>query len=278
MAVSDGTYPVAARMTSGTLRKKNIYSNTFAYTETNKKVSAGSTTAVLAATNGASAAQTITAGLTDPDVPRALSVSPTANGAGPLSIIINGVNVEGKPISESFVVPSGSTLTVNGVKAFKRVTSVVIPVNTNGLTITVGTLNALGLNHRLFKSNTTVKVYSATAITVSGYSTFTLQGAPTVVAHDTEVERNTASPATTPNGSTFYIIAYAYDDWALAPVNDNPEYSTTTSTSSTSSSTSTTTITTSTSSTSSSTSSTSTSSTSTSISTSSTSTSTTTTP
>lgn len=279
MAVSDGTYPVAARMTSGTLHKKNIYSTTFAYTETQKKVSAASSTAVLAATAGATASRAVVDGITQPDVPRALSVTPTANSTGsPLSVVIYGVNVEGKPISESFVIAANSTSIVNGVEAFKRVTSIAIPGNTVGLTITVGTRNVLGLNHRLFYQNTTVKVYSATAITTGGYTDFTLQAAPTVVTHDTEVERNTIVPATTPNGSTFYIIAYSYDNWVLAPVNDQPEYSTTTSTSSTSSSTSTTTITTSTSSTSSSTSSTSTSITTTSVSTSSTSTSTTTTP
>lgn len=279
MAITDATYPVASRMTSGTLHKKNIYSNTFAYTETQKKVSAGSSTAILAATNGSASAQTIVSGITQPDVPRALSVTPTANTSGsPLTVVITGANIEGKTITASFVIPANSTTIVNGVRAFKRVTSIAIPGNTTGVTITVGTTNVLGLNHRLFNQNTTVKVYSATAVSVSGYTTFTLQGAPTVVANERDVELNTIVPATTPNGSTFYIICYAYDDWALAPVNDTPEYSTTTSTSSTSSSTSTTTITTSTSSTSVSTSSTSVSTSSTSMSTSSTSTSTTTAP
>lgn len=279
MGLTDATYPVAARLTSGTLTKKNIYSNTFAYTETQKKVAAGTSTAVLAATTGATAAQTVTTGITNPDVPRALSVTPTVNAIGqPFSVVVTGVNIEGKPMTESFVVPASSTSAVNGVKAFKRVTSVTIPANTNGLTITVGTQNVLGLNHRLFKNNTTVKVYSATGLSVSGYTAFTLQGAPTIVANERDVELNTIVPATTPNGSTFYIVCYAYDNWALAPFQDQPEYSTTTSTSSTSSSTSTTTITTSTSSTSVSTSSTSSSSTSQSTSTSSTSTSTTTTP
>lgn len=280
MAITHQTWPVASRMTGGTLRKKNIYSNTFAYTETQKKVAAGTATAILAATNGAAAAQTVTSGISNPDVPRTLSVTPTANATGgnPMSIVVSGTNIEGKSISETFIIPVGSTTIVNGTKAFKFVTSVAIPAQTLGLTITVGTTNKLGVNHRLFNQNTTVKVYSATAISVGDYTTFLLQAAPTVVSNERDVELNTVQPATTPNSTTFYVICYAYDNWALAPVNDQPEYSTTTSTSSTSSSTSTTTITTSTSSTSSSTSSTSTSSTSSSISTSSTSTSTTTTP
>lgn len=276
MAIDSATFPWADRHSTGTLHYKNIYANTFGYTETRKKVAAGTSTAVLAATNGATAAQTVTAGITQPDVPRALSITPTVNNTGgnPMSITVNGVNIEGKPISEVFIIPVGSTTIVNGVKAFKSVTSVVIPQQTSGLTITVGTQNVLGVNHRLFKNNTTVKVYTATA----AYGALTLQGVPTVVASSESVELNTVLPLTIPNGSLIFTICYAFDNWALAPFQDQPEYSTTTSTSSTSSSTSTTTITTSTSSTSSSTSSTSTSSTSSSISTSSTSTSTTTTP
>lgn len=277
MAVQSATWPWASRMSAGTLHYKNLYNNSFGYTETQKKVAAASATAVLASTNGAAAAQVITAGITQPDVPRALSITPTANATGgnPMSVTVTGLNVEGKTITDTFIIPVGSTTIVNGILAFKSVTSVTIPQQTVGLTITVGTQNKLGINHRLFNQNTTVKVYSATA----AYGALTLQAAPTVTSSEAEIERNLVSPATTPNSTTFLIIGYTYDNWADGTsVNDSPEYSTTTSTSSTSSSTSTTTITTSTSSTSVSTSSTSSSSTSSSLSTSSTSTSTTTAP
>lgn len=275
MAFTDNTYPWADRHASGTLNYRNIYATSFGYTETKKKVANASTTGVLAATNGATAAQTVTAGITQPDVPRVLSLSPTANTTGsPLSVVVTGANVEGKVITDTFIIPANSTTLVVGTKAFKSVTSVAIPGNTVGLTVTLGTRNALGVNHRLFNQNTTVKVYSATA----HKGALTLQIPPTVVANEGAIELNTVTPGTTPNGSTFLIICYVFDNWALAPVNDQPEYSTSTSTSSTSTSTSTTTITTSTSSTSSSTSSTSISSSSISTSTSSTSSSTTTAP
>jgi hypothetical protein len=278
MAITDATYPYASRMTGGTLHHKNIYSNTFGYTETQKKVAAGSTTAVLAATNASSSVDTtITSGITNPDVPRVLSVTVggTAASVQSSSIVVTGTNTEGKTITESFITTIATTGTINGTKAFKSVTSILVPKQVgSGVTIAVGTLNILGINHRLFKNNTTVKVYSAT----TAYGVLTLQGAPTITVSGTTLEINTVTPATTPDGTTYYIICYAFDNWALAPFQDQPEYSTTTSTSSTSSSTSTTTITTSTSSTSSSTSSTSSSTSSTSSSTSSTSTSTTTTP
>lgn len=277
MAISDQTYPWADRHASGTLNYRNIYATSFGYTETKKKVAAGTSTAVLAATNGAATAQTVTSGITQPDVPRALSVTVggTAAGVQQSTIVVTGTNVEGKVIAEGFTATQGSTGTINGVKAFKSITSVLIPAQVGtSATFAVGTRNILGINHRLFNNNTTVKVYSATA----HKGALTLQGVPTVTANEGAIEFNTVAPLTAPNGTTFLIICYVFDNWALAPFQDQPEYSTTTSTSSTSSSTSTTTITTSTSSTSSSTSSTSSSVSSTSISTSSTSSSTTTAP
>lgn len=276
MAITDATWPWADRHSTGTFKLKNIYNLSFGYTETQKIAAAKTTTAILAATNGATAAQTITTGITNPDIPRALRVIPTANSApSPLSVVINGVNVEGKPIAETYVIPLGSTTTVTGSLAFARVTSVVIPALTSGLTITIGTTDKLGIRHRLFNQNTTVKVYTQT----SAYGAATIQAAPAVVSSEQDIERNLVTPATIPDGTLIYTIAYAFDWWSDGTsFQDQPEYSTTTSTSSTSTSTSTTTITTSTSSTSSSTSSTSTSTSSTSTSTSSTSTSTTTTP
>lgn len=275
MAIDSATYPWADRHSTGTFHYKNLYATTFGYTETRKKVAAASTTAILGATASALTAQTVISGITQPDVPRVLSltVGGTASNVQSGTVVVTGVNVEGKVITESFNIVAGSTGTTNGTKAFKSVTSVFIPAQLGtAATFAVGTLNILGINHRLFKNNTTVKVYSAGTV----YGALTLQGVPTVVASEAQVELNTVQPLTAPDGTKFYIICYTFDNWALAPFQDQPEYSTTTSTSSTSTSTSTTTITTSTSSTS--TSSTSSSISSTSSSTSSTSTSTTTTP
>lgn len=271
------TYPWAFRHTDGTILFKNMHSYSFGYTETSKKVATASTTAVLAATAGATTNTTVLTGITNPDVPRNLTVTGGGTTAQILDsvVTVNGYNIEGKPISEAFRFAASTGGTVTGVKAFKTVTSVVIGQQSgSGPTFSVGTGNKLGANHRLFNQQTTVKVYTQSA----AYGAYTLQNAPVIVSSEQNLENNTVTPATVPNGSLIYTIGYTYDNWSLAPINDNPEYSTTTSTSSTSSSTSSTTITTSTSSTSSSTSSTSTSSTSSSISTSSTSTSTTTTP
>lgn len=270
------TWPWARRETLGNLYYKNIYSNTFGYTSHAKKVATASATGVLSATAAALTVVTVTSNITQPDVPRCLSVTPSGNTVNILDGVVTvfGHNVEGKVISEVFHTASGSTAIINGSKAFLDVTSIVFgQQGGTDVSFAVGTLSKLGTNHRLFAANTTVKVYTASA----AQGALTLQNAPTVVASDT-IELNTVLPATVPNGSLIYNIFYTYDTWSLGGVDDEPIYSITTSTSSTSTSTSTTTVTTSTSSTSTSTSSTSTSTSSTSTSTSSTSTSTTTTP
>lgn len=278
------TYPWASRFSGGSIRLKQAYNGSLGYTETHKEVSAASATAVMAATAATVGTdQTITSGLTDPDVPRALQVVPggTTGDIQESVVTVTGTNIEGKTISEAFRFAADAASAVEGDFAFRTVTSVNIDAQlSTAATFSVGTTNKLGINHRLFRNNTTVKVYSYTAPGEPGGlpSGLALQAAPTVVANGAEVERNLVTPATAPDATTAYTIFYYFDNWALDPLNDQPEYSTTTSTSSTSSSTSTTTITTSTSSTSVSTSSTSSSTSSTSSSTSSTSTSTTTAP
>ena len=255
---------------------KNYCKLSFGYTHTFVKVAAGTDTAVHAAMAGTTANQTITTGFTNPDVPRVLTIKPggTAGSIGTGLVIVTGTNVEGATITDEFRLVDGNTTAITGKKAFKTVTSVRLPVfDATGATVSIGTSNRLGINHRLYDQNTTCKVVQDTG------SARTVQGAPTINDADEQyIEKNIVSPATTPNGTTFLTIYYIYDTWSLNDENDEPKWVISTSTSSTSSSTSTSSITTSTSSTSSSTSSTSSSTSSTSSSTSSTSTSTTTIP
>jgi hypothetical protein len=267
---------------------KNVYSVSFGYTSTKKKVSAASTTAILGSTATSLSSQTITAGISNPDVPRALQVvvGGTAGSVLDCEIVVTGQNSEGKVITESFMFAANATATVLGTKAFSTVTSVFIPAQAGtAATVTVGTQNKLGVFHRLYRNNTTVKVYTQTTVSTG---TVTLQAAPTVVANETVLELNLVTPATAPDASFYVNICYAYDNWMPTGhgyTNDGAfgsgdiAYYTSTSTSTSSTSTSTTTTPATTTSTSSiSTSSTSSSTSSTSSSTSSTSTSTTTAP
>lgn len=267
--IGDHTYRWAWEQVGGTEKFKNIFAHRFGYTYTRKKVAAASSTAVLGATATVVAGTTITSGITNPDVPRALSITTggtTANIAAG-NVVITGTNVEGKVISESFAMADNLNGSVNGTKAFKTVTRIVFPAaDGTDATISVGYQNVIGLNHRLAPGKSSIVVLSATS--TANNAALTQQAAVSGSTIDAEeVENNTVTPATAPNGTTYLIVLYWYHNIMVGSVNDEPSYSTSTSTSSSSTSTSTSSTSTSTSSTSSSTSSTSSSTSSTSTST-----------
>lgn len=233
MALDDRTYPWSHRWSGGSLRLKQFFNLSFGYTETHKKVAAGTATAVLAATSTVVAGTLITTGITQPDVPRCLILTTggtTADiAAGAVEII--GRNIEGKVITESFVMADNLNGTVTGIQAFKSITSIRFPAADNtGATIAIGTTNKLGLNHRLVPGKTAIGVISDADI--DGTAPIQ-QGAPTASTVDAEeVEYNTVTPVTTPNGTTFLTIFYWYHNITLKTIDDNPEYATSTSTSS----------------------------------------------
>jgi hypothetical protein len=272
--IGDRTYRLS-RWSQGTLHLKQFWNMSFGYTATQKKVAAGATTAVLAATATVVVGRTLNSGnatITNPDVPRALTITAAGTAADIAAgdVVITGTNVQGKTIVENFTMANDLAGTVTGIQAFKTVTSIVFPAaDGTGATISVGTSNKLGVNHPLFPGKTSVVVLSQSAVDATPLQ----QAVPTVVTDGEQVEYNLITPATTPNGSTFLTIAYWYHNITLDTIDDDPEYATSTSTSSSTS----TSVSTSTSK-STSTSSTSISTSSTSVSTSSTSTSTTTAP
>lgn len=278
MAIGDKRYPWAAHTAWGYPFNvlQNVIETTGAYTYNAKKVSAATAGAVHASMAGAATKQTITSGITNPDVPRVLAITIGGSGYSSDSIVINGVNVEGKAISDTIAYTTNAQ--VIGSLVFKRVTSIVIP-STSGtsMTLTIDTTARLGLNHRLVPNYSTIVAIHATTTTPYNLANSSLKTAFPVVeaavsASNTDgefVEKNWAQPATAPDGTKFLYFFYWFYKVLVYPPKDSPEFystttststsSTSTSTSSTSSSTSTTLSSTSTSSTSSSTSSTSTS-------------------
>ena len=168
-----------------------------------------------------------------------------ANAAA--NILINGVNVEGKPITDTIAYTT--TGQVLGALVFKRVTSVTIPAALGAsATVTVDTTNRLGLNHRLIPNYSTIACLSATVTSPYNTANSSLKTAfPIVEAAvagsntDNEfVEKNWAQPATAPNGTTFLYFFYWFYKVLVYPPKDSPEfYSTTTSTSTSSTSSST---------------------------------------
>jgi hypothetical protein len=121
-----------------------------------------SVTAIHAAVTDNGAPQTITTAITNPVVPRVVTATAggTAGDIKAIQVTINGTDINGEVLTEdlpAFTV--NTTGTVTGTKAFKTVTSVVIPAHDGvGATTSIGTGPALGLPIKLSR-NTTVNVY-----------------------------------------------------------------------------------------------------------------------
>lgn len=152
--------------------------------------------AVLAATALADGATTtVTEGIFDPDVPRALSV--TGNQAGVAGdVVITGKDIAGNTITETIV--ANGAATVEGSKAFAEVTSIVLPALVGaGDTISVGTLDVYGIPHKL---------KAAGVLLASLYGNAADAGTLNVDASN--LEANTYEPAANPNGSTAIDLYY----------------------------------------------------------------------
>jgi|Wag4MinimDraft_12_1082652.scaffolds.fasta_scaffold00095_15 hypothetical protein len=138
--------------------------------------------------------QTITENITDPDIPRNLKVK--ANAATVVgNIVVNGTDIDDNAISETFVL--NGDVEVQGNKAFKTVTSIELPVETNAGAdeIQVGVANKLGLPYKL-ERNTILKAYRDN----------TLEGtAPTVTVDSANIENNTALLDSAMNGTNVNI-------------------------------------------------------------------------
>ena len=96
---------------------------------------------VLGLTNLGATAQTITAGLTDPAVPRGLSVVGNVSGVTG-NIKVYGTNYAGAAITETLAL--NGTTPVLGAKAFRSVTKVDLPVQVHTPVLQVETATAAG--------------------------------------------------------------------------------------------------------------------------------------
>jgi len=154
-------------------------------------------TGILSATALTAEVQTITEGISDPDTPRNIRVK--ANAASVTgNVVINGTNINNDAISETIAL-NGDT-EVQGDKAFKTITSIELPVETNAGsdTVSVGTANKLGIPYKL-SLNTVLKAYRDGA----------LEGtAPTVTTDVSNVEDNTILLDSALNGTNIdvYLI------------------------------------------------------------------------
>ena len=144
------------------------------------------------------AIQQITTAITNPDVPRILSITGTkAGGALTGNVIITGTNIRGEAITETIAITADTE--VFGLKAFKTVTNIQVPVRaTAGDVVSIGVGDALGLDRCMAGDEVLLA-------TMGGAFEATR---PTVVADVDEVEKNTANPNTALDGSADLVIVF----------------------------------------------------------------------
>lgn len=143
--------------------------------------------AVISAFNlGGSAISVPGSAISQPDVPRVLSVKGSAAGVSG-SAVISGVDAGGNSITETVAMNGANT--VSGTKAFKRVDGVMTPSG-SGLTFNVGVTKKIGLPFSLSSS-----ALQLTALFDGSVDAGTLSTDGTTLA------LNTYEPAGTPDGT-----------------------------------------------------------------------------
>ena len=138
----------------------------------------------------------VTTGITNPDVPRTLTI--TGNQAGITgNVVIEGTDAAGAAITDT--IAANGTNTVEGVRAFKTVTKITVPTKAGpGDAISVGTGKKLGLPHKVYNTACLlVKLFDGSADTGT-------------LAVNAELSKNLFALNGTPNGAKvvdlFYIV------------------------------------------------------------------------
>lgn len=161
--------------------------------------SASNVLALTGLTAGAQAG--ITAGITNPDFPRIARIVAAKSGMTPVAgnVTIHGTDVNGNVISDTIAL--NDTTAVNGVKAFKTITSIDLPAQTNasGDQVSVGGGAALGLQDTL-QNNTVFAAF------VNGAQEST---APTVATDTADVSKNVVTTNTATAGHKVVILYVA---------------------------------------------------------------------
>ena len=154
-----------------------------------------------AITSNGSTTVTTTTAFTQPVVARNLVITPggTTASVKAASITVNGTNLEGQVISEAFAFAENATAATTGAKAFKTVTSVVIPAQDGAdATFTVTTGAKLGLPVKM----------ASNQVFMAKFGTTHDSALPTVAFSSTALESNTATFATTLDGTAceLYLV------------------------------------------------------------------------
>lgn len=200
---------------------RNILSVSFVACDL-QRPSVATAAAIHAAITGSSSVTTVvSSGFTQPDVPRALAITPggTTADVAAMSITITGTNVEGKVITEDFAFLANATAQTVGAKAFKTVTSVSIPVQDGAAaTFSIDTSAKLGIGMRNLAS------MPIEVLTRSSTGVEAIEAAAASAFSSTLVESNTVTTTTTMDGAVGFRVYVLNYKWAINPVNAQPDY------------------------------------------------------
>ena len=152
-----------------------------------------------AVTGSATVTVTTTTGFTQPSCPRNLKITPGGTTADVKegSITVYGTNYADEAISEAFAFAANATAATVGAKAFKTVTSMVIPAQDAGAaTFALATGSKLGLPLKLANNCASDALFG----------TAKDSALPTMAFSSSALESNTATFATALDGTALQLI------------------------------------------------------------------------
>lgn len=156
----------------------------------------------LLALTATSASETTTLTPTaQPDVPRGISVTPggTTADVAAGSYVVTGTNIRDEVITETLTFAANATNKQVTTKAFKTVTSVLVPIQDGaGATFSIGVEDNFGLDRKMSGNEVIL-------MTADGVQETT---APTVTFSATAIESNTVNPDTAADASVDFAVLY----------------------------------------------------------------------
>ena len=191
--IEDKVQEVVSGVTTTKLTVVTPVIKTWAATETVSKSATGCHASITALTT----VQTITDGITQPTTCRNVTITTAKGGVSNMSgdVVVTGTNIWGQTITDTLA--EGADGLVAGTKAFKTITSILVPVRVQESdAITVGYGDTLGVD--VFLPNTSCCIKQ----TKDG----TADTLPTVSCDADEIEKNTILCATALNAQV--MIAY----------------------------------------------------------------------
>lgn len=163
--------------------------------------------------NTSAAAATITLGITNPDVPRVLSIGAKASSVdiGTCALVVNGTNINNGTISETLNFANNEAASLVTQNAFKTVTSLVFPANCEdgafGTTWNIGTGESLGVARCMDNSGD----FLFSLLNGSKEAT-----APSLAVHASQVGKNTVDFNGSMNSSNDFILYY-FQNFSCSP-------------------------------------------------------------